>query len=118
MIFLFQTTTTMKPHNCKKWCIDRDIIGQLKIEAVNMTEALKQYIELVQDRHYIGISNNALRTKQGMYRDDKNGEPKQVGFVITGSCDFRDDEHYKWSTQYIELWVEISIIESAFECGG
>lgn len=49
-----------------------------------------------------------------MFIDTKNGA-KQIGFVITAKADFRDDDNYKWSAQYIDLWVDIDIISSAFE---
>ena len=48
-----------------------------------------------------------------MYIDTKDG-PKQMGYVLTASADFRDDDNYKWVKQYINLWVDISIVTSAF----
>ena len=33
-------------------------------------------------------SNNALKRRSPMYIDGKDGEPVQVGFVITGKTEF------------------------------
>lgn len=111
--YLFKTTTTMKEYNCKKWWIDSDIITSLTIEANNLKEALKQYQKIVKDRFYIEISNSALKNKTPMFID-KN-VPIQVGFVLTAKTEFDDRENYKWSTQYIDLWVNISIVKNPFE---
>ena len=110
--YLFRTTTTMKEYNCKKWWIDRDIIPQTTIEAENVKEALAKYKVFCED-HCVEISNNALKTKSAMYRDTVEGA-KQCGYVITGKTDF-DDNHYRWVTQYIDLWVSIAeILEVEF----
>lgn len=55
-----------------------------------------------------------LKNKNPMYIDTENGA-KQIGFVITAKADFQDSDSYKWSAQYIDLWVNIDIIQSAFE---
>ena len=50
-----------------------------------------------------------------MYIDTPDGE-KQIGFVITGKTDFEDRENYKWSAQYIDLWVTVlTVIDTIFE---
>ena len=113
MTYFFQTSATMKPYNNKKWWIDSNIIRDAKIEAVSIEEALTKYKKLVYDKTYIKISNNALKNKEPMYIDTKTGTV-QVGYVITAKADFQDSENYRWSAQYIDLWVEISIITSAF----
>lgn len=113
MTYLFRTTATMKHYNNKNWWIDGDIIRNLYIDAENVNEALKQYQETTRDRYGVEISNNALKCKYPMYIDTPNGA-KQTGFVITAKTDFRDDTRYKWVTQYIDLWVSISIIQDAF----
>ena len=114
MKYLFKTVTTMKRYNNKNWWIDKDIIKNITITADNITAALKQYKEIVSDRFYIDISNNAIKHKNPMYIDTSNGT-KQIGYVITGKTEFRDDIRYKWINQYIDLWVEISIINNPFE---
>lgn len=84
--YIFKTTTTMKEYNNKKWWIDSDI----------------------------EISKNALKTKQDMFVDTPDGT-KQVGYVITGKSDFEDRDNYRWSTQYIDLWVTIlTVVDTEF----
>lgn len=82
--YIFKTTATMKPHNNKKWWIDSGIVREIHITA-----------------------ENAIKNKSEMYIDTATGESKQVGYVITGKTDFEDRDNYKWSTQYIDLWVTI-----------
>lgn len=114
--YIFKTTTTMKPHNCKKWWIDSDIITEKRITAENIAAALDEYRAQVQDRHYITISNNAMKTKEPMFIDTPTGDAKQCGYVITGSCDFEDRDNYRWSKQYIDLWVSVlTVIDTDFE---
>src|SRR5574344_1780779 len=87
--FIFKTNATMKEYNNKKWWIDRDIVRDIEEDC------------------YIEISNNAMKTKQAMYVDTIKGT-KQIGYVITGKCDFEDRDNYRWSSQYIDLWVKIT----------
>lgn len=112
--FIFKTTTTMKPHNCKKWWIDSDIITEKRISAETIA-ALDEYRAQVEDRHYIAISNNAMKTKEPMYIDTPTGESKQCGYVITGKIEFQDD-FGNWTSQYIDLWVSVlTVIDTDFE---
>ena len=46
-----------------------------------------------------------------MYIDMPEG-PRQVGYVITGKTEMLR-ENGTWSTQYIDLWVNVDIITSA-----
>ena len=108
--FIFKTTATMKEYNNKKWWIDSDIVREIRIAAENVREALKQYREIVSEKFYIEISDNAIKCKSPMYIDTASGECKQVGYVITGKTDFEDRDNYKWSSQYIDLWVTILTI--------
>ena len=87
--YMFTTVTTMKEYNNKKWWIDGDIIRTKYIEANTVNEALKKYQEIVENDNYISISNNALKNKAPMYVDTKDGDCKQVGYVITGKLIFR-----------------------------
>ena len=114
MTYFFRTTATMKPYNNKNWWIDADIIRNIYIDAENINEALKQYQELTRDKYGVNISNNALKNRSPMYIDTVNGKPQQKGFVITAQTDFNDNRRYKWVSQYIDLWIDISIIQSAF----
>ena len=113
MKYLFNTTTTMKPYNNKNWWIDGGIITPKTIEAETITEALKKYQKNVLEKHYISISDNAIKQKQPIYIDTVN-EAIQTGFVITGKTEFEDRENYKWSTQYIDLWIDIQIVKNPF----
>ena len=114
--YIFKTTATMKEYNNKKWWIDSGIVREIQVEAENVKQALKKYREIVMDRDYIEISENALRCKNPMYIDTSTGEVKQVGYVITGKTEFEDRENYRWSTQYIDLWVTIiTVIDTEFE---
>lgn len=114
--YIFKTTTTMKEYNSKKWWIDGNCVTEKRIAAENITAALEKYREAVEEDHYITISRNALKNKNPMYVDTITGETKQIGFVITGSCDFEDRNNYKWSKQYIDLWVSVlTVIDTDFE---
>ena len=113
--YVFKTTATMKEYNNRKWWIDSGIVREIQVEAENVKQALKKYREIVMDRDYIEISENALRCKNPMYIDTSTGEAKQVGYVITGKTEFEDRENYRWSTQYIDLWVTIlTVITTEF----
>lgn len=107
--YQFRTTATMKPYNSRQWWITPDIIRTKYITADSLTEALTIYFDDVKEQDYITISANAMRIKSPMFRDMPNGEPQQVGYVITASTDMQRDNG-TWSTQYIDLWVDISII--------
>lgn len=114
MTYIFKTTATMKPYNNKNWWIDSNIISEKRIEADSVKEALSLYRSEVEEKHYITITNHAMRNKSPMYIDTPNGE-KQVGYVITGRADFQTND-YRWSEQYIELWVTIlTVTDTNFE---
>lgn len=115
MTFIFKTTTTMKEYNARKWWIDSGIVREIQITADNLPAALEQYREIVEEKHYISISAHAIKNRNPMYIDTPDGA-KQIGFVITGKTDFEDRENYKWSTQYIDLWVTVlTVIDTIFE---
>ena len=111
--YLFKTTTTMREYNKDKWWIDPNIVKDKYINAENLNEVLKEYKDLV-EKEYITISNNAIKNKAPMYVDTKDGQSKQIGYVLIGKTDFQDDQG-NWISQYIELWVEIlTITETNF----
>jgi hypothetical protein len=110
--YQFKTTATMKEYNNKKWWIDSRIIPEISITADSLEAALQEYRERVQEKYYVSISNNALKNKQEMYIDLKDGTSQQCGYVITGKTDFEDRDNYKWTAQYIDLWVTINQIVS------
>lgn len=110
MKYRFETTATMKPYNNKRWWIDADIVRSITIEADELKTALQLWRDKVQERDYIQISNNALKSRSPMYIDGKDGEPVQVGFVITGKTEFDKGNYTGYSTQYIDLWVAVQIV--------
>lgn len=112
--YIFKTITTMKEYNNKKWWIDSNCVPEIRIQAESVNEALLKYKEIVYDKAYISISDDALKTKSPMYIDTAD-EPKQVGYVITGKASFEDRENYTWSLQYIDLWITIlTVVDTAF----
>ena len=117
MKYLFKTTATMKEYNNKKWWIDSNIIRDITVEADNIDQALQRYRNEVETRFYVTISDNALKTKNPMYTDTAAGGAKQVGYVITGKTEFECRDLYKWVTQYIDLWVNVYILQDAFSGG-
>ena len=114
MKYSFKTTATMKEYNCKKWWIDSGIVREIVVNADSLNNALKKYREIVNDKYYVEISNNALKNKSPMYIDTESGSAEQIGYVITAKTDFEDRDNYKYSTQYIDLWVTIHILQNAF----
>lgn len=114
--YIFKTNATMKEYNNKRWWIDSDIIREIRVEAETAAAALLQYRDIVKEKFYIDISNNAIKNKSAMYVDTKAGECKQVGYVITAKTEFEDRDNYKWSTQYIDLWVTVlTVVDTDFE---
>lgn len=110
MKYQFNTTATMKEADCKKWWIDSKIIPQIVITADSLKDALKKYAEKAEKDHYISVSETALKNKSAMYIDSKGGESKQVGYVITGKTGF-DNDHGQYIDKYIDLWIDVNIIE-------
>ena len=49
-----------------------------------------------------------------MYIDTEAGTI-QTGYVITAKSDFEDRDNYRYTQQYIDLWVHISMIKNPFE---
>ena len=107
MNYIFKTTATMKEYNNKKWWIDGDIISDMRINADSVENALEIYRERVEEKHYISISQNAIKNKSEMFVDLSDGSTKQVGYVITGKTEFDRGDYSGYSTQYIDLWVTV-----------
>ena len=110
--YLFITTTTVKPIDEEKWWIDRDLISNMYIQGDNLDEALKEYQKKIED-YGVTISNNALKNKSAMYIDDKDGNPVQIGYVITGKTPFNKDGG-GWVDKYIDLWIKIQEVNNPF----
>ena len=109
--YLLNTSATMKENDHGKWWIDRDIIGAKYINAENVNDALQKYADTVKEKHYVSISENALKNKNAMFVDSKDGSAKQIGYVITGKTSF-DNDRGRWIDKYIDLWIDISIIDT------
>ena len=113
--YIFKTTATMKEYNNSKWWIDSGMVRDITIHAATIAEALEQYREQVKEKYYIEISNNAIKNKNAMFVDDKNGVAVQVGYVITGKTEFEKENYGGWCYQYIDLWVTIlTVIDTEF----
>ena len=110
--YLFKTSLGMKYYNCKKWWIDNRLVRDEIIEGESVNGALSEYVKMLDEKYSIDVSKTALKNKEKMYRDFKNGESRQVGYVLTGSTEF-DCDRIKWVKQYIEIWVEIFEINRA-----
>ena len=108
--YRFETTTTMKSYNREKWWIDAQIVRPIEVQADSVTEALNLWRNIMQERDYIEISRNAMRTKNPMYQGYKDGRTEQVGYVITGKADFDKGDYTGYTKQYIELWVHITVV--------
>jgi len=104
--YRLETVATMKTHNQKKWWIDSGIVRPVRVQAENVKAALQLYRDAVQDRECITISKNALKNPAPMFIDGEDGEPEQIGYVITGKTDF-DNDGRGWVSQYIDLWVTV-----------
>ena len=113
--YIFKTTATMKAHNNKKWWIDSNIVGEIRVTADNLKTAIEKYRETVMSRDYIEISRNAIKNKNPMFVDDEGGIARQVGYVITGKTKFDKGDYTGYSTQYIDLWVTIlTVVDTDF----
>ena len=105
--YRFETTATMKEYNRRKYWIDAGIVRPVKVQAENVKAALQLYRERVESRDYIQISDRAIKNPAPMFIDQKDGDPLQVGYVITAATDiYRDDGTS--TKQYIDLWVDVS----------
>ena len=115
MKYIFKTNVTMKEYNYKNWWIDNDVIPEYCVNAESLNKALESFVKFAYDKAYITVSRNALRNKNKMYIDLKDGTSKQIGYVITGSTDFQKENYSGWSKQYVDLWIEvITITETDF----
>ena len=54
----------MKEYNNKKWYIDGGIVSDMRINADSVENALEIYRERVEEKHYINISKNAIKTSR------------------------------------------------------
>lgn len=108
--YLFDTRTTMKEYNREKYWIMSDIIGQVKVTAENISDALTAFAEKAAERG-IKISKNALKNKEPMYIG-----VNQCGYVITGKTEIWDQSaNIRGCIQYVDIWTEINELNPVFE---
>lgn len=108
--YLFKTNATMKENDSRNWWIDKDIISDKHITAESLKDALKNYAKAAEENG-VSISENAIKNKNGMYIDMKDGTSKQIGYVITGKTSF-ENSIGKWIDKYVDLWIDIFVIEN------
>lgn len=114
MKYIFNTKATMKRYNEDDWWVESNIVPTIKIEENNLTKAVEKYRDIINEKQGIEISDNAIKTKEDMYIDTKDGKVKQTGYIITGKTLFQNND-YKWVNKYIDLWVEIlTVIDTEF----
>jgi hypothetical protein len=107
MNYMFTTTATVKPADEKKWYICDDIVNQVIIRDANdLEDAIRKYADIVNDKYGISVSANAIRTRQPMYNELRDGSSYQSGYVITGKTSF-DNDRKGWVERYIDLWIDI-----------
>lgn len=104
--YRLDTTATLKERDHGHWWIDKNIVKPVVVTASSITDALKQYRDIVNKQFYVSISDNALKAKRGMYIDLANGGADQIGYVITGATDF-DTGNGKSVKRYVDLWISI-----------
>lgn len=108
--FEFDTTCTMKEYNRKFWWIDSGYVRRITIEAENLKSAILQYRDILKEKYFINVSDNAIKNKNPMYIDRKDNSPLQIGYVFTGQSDFQR-ENGTWSSQFIDLWTAIKQVQ-------
>lgn len=104
--YRLDTTATLKERDHGRWWIDKNIVKPVVVTASSITDALKQYRDVVNKQYYVSISDNALKAKRGMYIDLAGGGSDQIGYVITGATDF-DTDNGKCVKRYVDLWISI-----------
>ena len=108
--YLFKPTTTMKEYTREKYWIMSDIIGQVKVTAENISDALTAFAEKAAESG-IKISKNALKNKSPMYIGNN-----QCGYVITGKTEIWDQSaNIRGCIQYVDIWTEINELSPVFE---
>lgn len=115
MKYLFKTHAQMKEYNRENYWVDNNLVQEIWLDVNNSKDAFKKYIDTINEKYYDIVSKNSIKNKQPIYVDTENGSV-QVGFVLTGKIEIPKND-YKWTTQYIDLWVEIFEMRNIFkEC--
>lgn len=108
-MYLFNTITTVKQKDNKKWSMDLDMIKDIYIKETDIKKALAEYVNRVNENSMIEISKTAIKNKTPMFVDDEDNNPIQVGYIITGRTSF--DAGHEYIDKYIDLWVEILAVD-------
>lgn len=104
--YLIKTSCTMKDYNAGRYWIDRGIIGQTRIAAETIADALEGLRDAAEEVG-ITISKNALRNKEPVFVDvPEEPEPVQVGYIMTGKTEIYDrSANINGSVQFIDVWA-------------
>ena len=105
--YLFKTAATVKEADQDNYWVDRDFIGKVEVKAENLTDALADYVNIINKEYDVKVSKTAIDRKNAMFVDRLNGETVQIGYVITGGYDFELADGHKWVKKYIDLWVDV-----------
>lgn len=83
--------------------IDHDFTRE--IEAENLEQAYSDVVEIIKEDCFMTVSANAIRNRQIIYVDDKNGVAKQVGYVYRIHTEI--DNGTRLVTKLGHAWVTI-----------
>lgn len=107
---IYQFNTTVVPTTDDFWI---DAGDSYTVEAENLNDALEQFYEEVEGSHFISISNNARKRKEPMYIDTKEGNPKQIGYVIKGSTEVEFGSYSgDFRKKFVDIWTEVRELKS------
>lgn len=103
-MYTFRTHCYMKDYNQNKYFIISDYVDEIVSEADDLDAAIDDYRTALDDTYGITISNNAVKNKDALF--DRDGD--QVGYIFTGSSDFRTDDYSRpYTKQYIDVCTRI-----------
>ena len=106
----YQFKTSVVPTTDDFW-IDAD--NTYTIEAETLEEALERFYEDLEGGNFINVSNNARKKKEPMYVDDKEGNQRQIGYVIKGSTEVEFGNYLgDFRKKYVDIWTTIKKLES------
>lgn len=84
-----------------------------RISADSLKEAKEKFYNVLNDRYYLSVSENAKNTAKKMYRDTPTGEAKQIGLVFKARTEI--ESNGKWINKFAEVWTEINELVSPFD---
>jgi hypothetical protein len=102
----YQFKTRVNVTNKGYW---HDNINPIVLEAQNLKEALKLYIEAVTERDYLTFSKSALNTKKPIYYDNiLTNKSIQSGYCINARTEIENKK------VNLNLWVDIRKLINPF----